>query len=124
MGSRRTEFFNRSCYGDLDNDGDLDLVVNNVNQEVFVFRNNSEIIESNHFIKIKLEGSGKNKFGIGSKIKLYKGDTIFGQEFIPTRGTQSSVDYNLTFGLGNTKKLDSLAVYGPMGRTNQSRTWM
>ncbi|HET8735945.1 MAG TPA: VCBS repeat-containing protein [Pricia sp.] len=112
-GLAEPSFSNGSSYGDLDNDGDLDLVVNNVNQEVFVFRNNSEKNKNAHFLKIKLEGKGKNRFGIGSRVIVYHGDKIFDQTFIPTRGFQSSVDNTLTFGLGKIKRLDSLVVIWP-----------
>ena len=65
-------FSNGSAYGDLDNDGDLDLIVNNVNMQAFVYRNRSrELHPENKFLKVELEGEGKNRFGIGANVTVY-----------------------------------------------------
>ncbi|MGQ0561797.1 MAG: VCBS repeat-containing protein [Gemmatimonadota bacterium] len=111
-------FSHGAAYGDLDGDGALDLVVNNVNDEAFVFRNNARELLDNHYLQVRLEGEGSNRFGIGAKVTLRAGDQLFYQELMPSRGFQSSVDYTLTFGLGVHATIDSLIVQWPDGRVS------
>ena len=104
-------FSNGAAYADLDNDGDLDLVVNNVNQPCFVYQNHAEKkTAENNFIRIKLKGAGKNTFAIGSTIELFSGKQIFSRYIAPSRGFQSSTEYIQTIGLGPITKLDSIRV--------------
>lgn len=110
---------NGAAYGDLDNDGDLDLVVNNVNMESFVYKNNSREIGNNNYIKLKFEGTDKNKFAIGTSVKMYYKDNIVFQELIPSRGFQSSMEYPMTIGLGTEEKIDSIRVIWPDDRTTK-----
>ena len=105
-------FSNGSAYGDLDNDGDLDLIVNNVNQPAFIYRNETREKTNNHFIGVKLTGKGDNTFAVGSKIRVYRDHQILSRELIPTRGFQSSVDYKQIIGLGNMSA-DSMTITWP-----------
>lgn len=110
---------NGAAYGDLDNDGDLDLVVNNVNMEAFVYKNNARETGNNNYIKLKFEGSDKNKFAVGTAVRLYYKDNIVLQELIPSRGFQSSMEYPMTIGLGKEDKIDSIRVIWPDDRTTK-----
>src|SRR5205085_8649293 len=106
-------FSSGAAYGDLDGDGALDLVVNNVNQEAFVYRNNARTLTQNRYLQVRLEGTGANRLAVGARVTLWSGRQQLFQELEPTRGFQSSVDYILTFGVGLRDTLDSLKVEWP-----------
>lgn len=111
---------NGAAYGDLDNDGDLDLVINNINQEVTVLNNqsrNTAHSAKNSFINIHFNGSTQNTKGIGAKVMVYTHGNRLVQENYPVRGFQSSVPPTLQMGLGEAQIIDSLRVIWPGGKT-------
>jgi hypothetical protein len=108
-GLAQAGFSTGAAYVDLDNDGALDLVVNNVNAPASIYRNRAREIGTNHYLDVVLRGSGANTGGIGAKVMA---DHQLLEEF-PTRGFQSSVDPRLHFGLGVSTRVDSLVVIWP-----------
>jgi len=112
-GFTQNSFSNGAAYADLDNDGDLDLVINNVNEPALVYKNLTVEQKLNHFISFKLEGADQNKFAIGAKVLVYLGDQVITRELMPSRGFQSSVDYKVVLGLGTNTKIDSVIINWP-----------
>ena len=111
-GLDQPSFSNGAVYVDLDKDGDLDLLVNNVNMDAFVYRNTSREKNANNYISVQLKANAPNTFAVGSSIKAYTGNQIISREVIPARGFQSSVDYVQTMGLGKAT-IDSLVITWP-----------
>ncbi len=104
-------FSNGCVYVDLDNDGDLEIVTNNIDDLASVFENKSS--DQNNYVTIQLKGPEKNRYGLGTKVTLFSNGSQQYQELTLTRGFQSSVAPELHFGLGKAKSIDSIIVIWP-----------
>ena len=106
-GIEQKSYSNGSAYGDLDNDGDLDYIVNNINDKAFVYENRST---GTNWIRIKLKGSAKNRLGLGALVHIYYGDQQQFLDFTTVRGYRSSQEPFAHFGLGGRTTIDSIVV--------------
>ena len=108
-------YSNGAAYSDLDNDGDIDLVINNINQEVFILENLTD--GKNNSVQIILSNNDNNYSSIGAKVNLYLKDKKLTKQLNPVKGFQSSSSYKINFGIESNSKVDSLSVIWPDGST-------
>ncbi len=117
-GMTQEAYGNGAAYADLDNDGDLDLVINNINDKAFIYQNHT--VETGHddahYLRIALQGAEGNRNGIGARITLHYKNGQQVREYTPQRGYQSTVEPCLHFGLGKVAVVDTLRVQWPGGR--------
>jgi enediyne biosynthesis protein E4 len=114
-GMGQPSFSNGSAYGDLDNDGDLDLLVNNVNMPCFIYRNEAQK-NGNNWLKFQVHGTGSNVFGLGTKISIQSNGKTYYQEIAPMRGFESCVDDRPNFGLGKDSVVQTVEITYPSGK--------
>ena len=109
-------FSNGAAYADLDNDGDLDLVVNNINEEVMLLKNNAIQLGQGKYLQVLFNGPDRNKFGVGTEVNLHLSNgTVQTRQLINTRGFLSSVSNRLHFGLGENDSIEKIEVLWPDG---------
>jgi hypothetical protein len=106
-------YSNGSAYADLDNDGDLDLIANNINEPASIYMNNTEKLQNNNYLSVKFRGDRLNTRGIGARVTVYNDNQIQVSEQFPTRGFMSASSDVLHFGLGSANVIDSVLVRWP-----------
>jgi hypothetical protein len=116
-GFSKPSFANGAAYADLDNDGDLDVVVNNINDEVSVYKNTlNDKGPKSHYLSVKLKGDKNNPDGIGAWVEIFYNGNQQAYEQTPYRGYLSTVQFNPHFGLDSIGTIDSLVVKWPDGK--------
>jgi hypothetical protein len=118
-GFSKENITNGAAYADLDNDGDLDLVLNQVDDVAMIYRNNSSELKKNNYLKIKLEGADQNRFGWVRLQLLYSGSNLMTRTLCPYKGFQSSMEPVLFFGLDTLNTIDSLIIEWPHGEVQR-----
>jgi hypothetical protein len=116
-GINTPDYSNGSTYADLDNDGDLELVVNNLNGPASIYLNHSEQMPDHHYLKVRLQGGSMNRTGTGARVTIYAGGGLQMAEQFSTHGFMSATTDDLHFGLGRDTLVDSLKVLWPGGTT-------
>ncbi len=116
LGLGTVSFSNGAVYGDLDNDGDLDLITNNTNMQLFLYENQTEkFYPENHYLRFILEGEKGNTSAFGTRISVFVHDDIYVLEHLPTRGFQSTIDNRPLMGIGTNTNVD-IEVRWPSGK--------
>lgn len=123
-GLKIPSFSNGAAFADLDNDGDLDYVVNNINDEAFLYENtlyhdSKDTKSANNFIRIKLKGTKENPDGLGAKVTIHHSGNVQTQDFSIYRGYLSTVENVVHFGLGASSTVDTISVLWPDGKVQQ-----
>ena len=118
-GMLHTAFSNGAAYADLDKDGDLDLVINNIDEPLFLYRNNGDRIENQNYLRIQLQGSENNPLGLGAKVTIITDSARQYQQMYLTRGYQSSVEPVLHFGVGEADQVEIVKVVWPDGKVSE-----
>ncbi|GAB3778531.1 VCBS repeat-containing protein [Spirosoma horti] len=124
-GLTESSFTNGTAYADFDNDGDLDLVMNNINDPAFIYRNktidNTDDSSANHFLKINLLGMPGNLEGLGAKVAVWAGGQLYYSEYTRQRGYQSTMTSGIHLGMGAANRIDSLKILWPTGKGQMIR---
>ncbi|MEP7256993.1 MAG: VCBS repeat-containing protein [Flavitalea sp.] len=119
-GITRPSVSSAAVYADLDNDGDLDMITNNINEEAFIYKNQSRELSNTTYLSVRLKGDNENTHAIGAKVYVYQNGQVQYEELNPNRGYLSCVSTVLHFGLGQAndkKKIDSVRIIWPDNRT-------
>ena len=116
-GELEPTFSNGALYADLDNDGDLDIVINNINDPATILKNNAVELNEGNFLKLEFAGLETNKFGVGTTVNIYINDNkILTRQLINTKGFLSSVSNVLHFGLGDLEQIGKLEIHWQDGK--------